>query len=96
MTPRKRFRLKKWATTVEESWMIAYMLSVYGLSQCFFVLLVLSFSLLLISSLLMKVLKIWSLNINGARDQGKWDVLMEYVKDKKVNVIFLQETYRCG
>ena len=37
----------------------------------------------------MKALKIESLNINGAREQGKRGMLMEYVKEKNVNVIFL-------
>lgn len=43
-------------------------------------------------SFLMEVLKIGSLNINGARDPGKRGVLLEYVKQKGLNVLFLQET----
>ena len=33
------------------------------------------------------------LNINGARDAGKRSVLGDYVKQKKVQVLFLQETH---
>lgn len=69
------------------------MMSVSGLSRGPIVLLALSLSLFLISSFLMEVLKIGSLNINGTRDQGKRGLLMEYLKDKKVKVILLQETH---
>lgn len=41
----------------------------------------------------METLRVGSLNINGARDAGKMSVLGEYVKQKKVQVLFLQETH---
>ena len=43
--------------------------------------------------LLMETLWVGSLNINVARDAGKTSVLGEYVKPKKVQVLFLQETH---
>lgn len=51
------------------------------------------FSLLAFLPLLMETLRVGSLNINGARDAGKMSVLGEYVKQKKVQVLFLQETH---
>lgn len=34
-----------------------------------------------------------SLNINGGRDRGKLGMVSEFIKIKKVNVSFLQETH---
>lgn len=41
----------------------------------------------------MDVLRVGSLNINGGRDRGKLGMVSEFIKIKKVNVSFLQETH---
>lgn len=41
----------------------------------------------------MDVLKIGSLNINGGRDKNKVALVSEFLKTKKINVSFLQETH---
>jgi hypothetical protein len=51
-----------------------------------------SLSLLAFLPLLMETLWVGSLNINVARDVGKMSVLGEYVKQNKIQVLFLQET----
>lgn len=42
---------------------------------------------------LMEVLKMGTLNINGARDRGKRGLVLEYAKQEKIHVMFLQETH---
>ena len=37
---------------------------------------------------LMEILKICTLNMNGARDRGKRSVLLEYAQQKNMNVLF--------
>lgn len=41
----------------------------------------------------MDVLRVGSLNINGGRDGCKRALVFETIKQKKRNVIFLQETH---
>lgn len=41
----------------------------------------------------MEVLRIGSINVNGARDRVKRGLIAEYVLQKNLNVIFLQETH---
>lgn len=41
----------------------------------------------------MEVLRVGSLNINGGRDGCKRALVLETIEQKKLNVIFLQETH---
>ena len=38
-------------------------------------------------------MKVGSLNVNGGRDRGRRAVTYEWIRQKKVNVVFLQETH---
>lgn len=49
--------------------------------------------LFLIFFLLMETLRVGSLNVNGMRDKSKADTVIEFIKLKKLDVIFLQETH---
>lgn len=56
------------------------------------------FSLLLcflisILSVCMETLRIGSLNINGGRDSSKRALVNEIIEQKKLNIVFLQETH---
>lgn len=41
----------------------------------------------------MDILRVVSLNINGARDKNKLALLKECIESKEINVMFLQETH---
>lgn len=41
----------------------------------------------------METLRVGSLNVNGMRDKSKADTVIEFIKLKKLDVIFLQETH---
>ena len=59
-----------------------------------FFLLVSLWALLLFFSLFyMEVLRVGSLNINGGRDRNKRAWVLEVIKQKRLNVVFLQETH---
>ena len=62
-------------------------------SSSFYCSLLVSFHLLFYSNLLMRSLKIGSLNINGGRDQHKRALISEVTAQKRVDVLFLQETH---
>ena len=68
--------------------MNSFILSLGLLELCYW-----SLSLLAFLQLLMETLRVGSLDINGARDAGKRSVLGEYVKQKKVQGLFLQEKH---
>lgn len=58
----------------------------------FFSLVSLWFLLLFLSLFYMEVLRVGSLNINGGRDRKKRAWALEVIKQKRLNVVFLQET----
>ena len=47
----------------------------------------------LLSNITMQSLKIGSLNINGGRDRHKRALIFEVATQKKIDVLFLQETH---
>ena len=47
----------------------------------------------LLSNITMQSLKIGSLNINGGRDRHKRALIFEVTTQKKIDVLFLQETH---
>lgn len=49
--------------------------------------------LLFLPVFFMEVLRVGSLNINGGRDGCKRALVFETIEQKKLNVIFLQETH---
>uniref|UniRef100_A0A3B1KAN1 Reverse transcriptase domain-containing protein n=1 Tax=Astyanax mexicanus TaxID=7994 RepID=A0A3B1KAN1_ASTMX len=51
------------------------------------------FLLLVSIAFLMVTLRIGSLNINGARDVYKREMLAQYIQDKKLDILLLQETH---
>lgn len=46
-----------------------------------------------LSFLNMEILRVGSLNVNGMRDKSKADTVINFIKLKKLDVIFLQETH---
>lgn len=59
----------------------------------FSIFLLFSACLLFLPVFLMEVLRVGSLNINGGRDECKRALVSETIEQKKLNVIFLQETH---
>lgn len=41
----------------------------------------------------METIRVGSLNVNGMRDKSKADTVINFIKLKKLDVIFLQETH---
>ena len=64
-------------------------IAAYFLLSCF----LFAFWFLLFFYTTMGFLNIGSLNINGARDLGKRMLLAELIKQKSLQIIFLQETH---
>ena len=60
--------------------------------SCSFLSLFLLFSVSLHSCFLMGGLKIGSLNMNGGRDRNKRALVAEVAEQKRIDVLFLQET----
>lgn len=67
-----------------------------GLKQCSSLCLYMlkaALCVILLSFFLMSVVRIGSLNINGARDAYKRALLFELIRQKKIDVMFIQETH---
>lgn len=69
------------------------MIMYHSVFSSFYCSLLVSLYLFLLSYLSMQNLKIGSLNINGGRDRQKRALISEVATQKRINVLFLQETH---
>lgn len=65
----------------------------HRVASSFYCSLLVSACMFLLSNISMQSLKIGSLNINGGRDRHKRALISEVVTQKKIDVLFLQETH---